>query len=76
MEKILENIFYEALTFKSLEAIWFLTGANEAGGDTKFLLNGSGDASFARAVELGEDESVERNRFLEFAGLVESISSS
>ena len=38
-------------------------------------MNCSRDSSFSGAVKLGDDESIERNRFLEFASLVEGVAS-
>ena len=70
----LEDVFHEAFAVELLEAVGFFSGADEARGDAQFFLNGGGNAPFSRAIKLGEDESVERDGFLKFTGLIECIS--
>ena len=51
-----------------------LAGAEVAGGDAEFVLNGNDDAAFAAAVEFGDDEAGEAaGGFLELAGLDEGV---
>lgn len=56
-----------------MEFVGLFAGADEEGGDAEFLLDGDGDAAFAGAVELGDDEAVELDCFVEFFGLGEGV---
>ena len=58
---------------EGLELVGFFAGADEEGGDAEFLLDGDGDAAFAGAVELGDDEAVELGGFVKFFGLGEGV---
>ena len=64
---------HKLLALKAGELFGLFAGADETGSDLEFLLNSSSDAAFAGAVEFGNDEAIERHRFLEFAGLVEGV---
>ena len=51
----------------------FFAGAEETRRDAELVVYGHGDATFARAIQLGDDEAVERAGFMEFLGLVEGV---
>src|SRR5690606_37866536 len=48
-------------------------GAEEEGGDLQLVVDPDGDASFAGAVKLGDDETVERAGLVKFLGLLEGV---
>ena len=62
-DSLLEDVFDEALALELLELIRLFPGPDEAGRDVEFLLDRGGNASFARAIKLSKDETVERNGF-------------
>lgn len=70
---LLQNFTDELFLLKYCEGIWFFAGANEAWGDAELIVDGDGDAAFAGAVELGDDESVERAGFVKFLRLLERV---
>lgn len=68
-----EKRIHELLAVEWCKIGFLFSCADEAGGDTEFMLDSDGDASFAAAVELGENHAGEANGFVELAGLDESV---
>lgn len=68
-----EDFGNEALPFENGKSLGLLAGSDEARDDAELLVNIEGDAAFAGAVELGEDEAVEGGGFVKFLGLVQGI---
>lgn len=58
---------------EGLELVGFLAGADEEGSDAEFLLDGDGNAAFAGAVELGDNEAVEFGCFVKFFRLCKGV---
>jgi len=68
-----KKLFNEGFAVERGKIGFLFAGANEAGGNAQFLLNGHGHAPFAAPIELGEDDSGESNGFVELRGLYEGI---
>lgn len=75
-QNALEYVGDEAVFLEDGEFFRFLPGADEAGHDADLFVNIEGDAAFAGAIELSEDESVERGGFVEFLSLIEGVGAS
>ena len=70
----LEDGLGEGAGVEDFEVGLGFAGADVAGGDAQFLVDADNDASFAAAVEFGDDDAGElAGGFLEFPGLVEGV---
>ena len=69
----LEDFRDEGFLFENREFLGFLAGTQETRRDIELVVDGHGDAAFAGAVELGDDETVERAGFVEFLGLLHGV---
>lgn len=58
------------------EGFGFFAGADESWRDAELAVDGHRDSAFARAVEFGDDESVERAGLVKFFRLLERVAAS
>ena len=72
----LENLADEIRAAEYLELLRFLACSDKARGNIQFPLNRHCHTSLARPIELGDDDTGERNSPVEFAGLIERIAPS
>ncbi|MEN9535040.1 MAG: hypothetical protein RIR37_313 [Verrucomicrobiota bacterium] len=72
---LLENLLHEGGFFKDREGLGFLASADEARWNAELAVDCHGDAAFARAVEFGDDKSVERAGLVKFLCLLEGVAS-
>ena len=70
-----KKLFNEGLAVERGEIGFFFSRANEASGNTEFLLNGHGHTALAAPIEFGEDDTSEPDGFVEFCRLNQRIRS-
>src|SRR5947209_1985052 len=72
----LNHIGDEITTIELFEILQLFASADEACGNSKFVLNGNNNSAFAAAVELGRDQPAQSNSLVKLSCLGERISSS
>src|SRR5947207_4539868 len=72
----LQKIFDVCLPIECCEIIQLFAGAYETRWDSQFVLDRDNDATFAAAVELGDDKTGQSNGGLKFARLAERVAAS
>ena len=65
-----QDLLKEGGFLKNRKRFGLFAGAEETGRDAELVVDGHGDAAFARAVELGDDEPIKRTGFVDFLGLI------
>ena len=68
-----EQRIHELVAIERSKIGFLFSGADEPGGDTKFVLDSDGDAAFAATVEFGENHTGEADGFVKLAGLDECV---
>ena len=68
-----QNFLKKSSFLENGKLLGFLASAQETGRDAEGVVDGDGDAAFTRAVELGDDEAVERAGFMKFLRLVQGV---
>ncbi len=73
MNLSLQHLRNKAPFLEDRERLRLLAGADETGGDAELVEDHESDAAFSGAVELGDDEAVERAGLVEFLGLAQGV---
>src|SRR4026207_321452 len=75
-QNALQHVRNECAPIEWREIIQLFAGADKTRWDSKFVLDCDDDATFAAAVELGDDNTGQSNGALEFARLAERVAAS